>query len=179
MLPQPRASFDTPPREKVRGVNAFAGRGFEGNRHLGHIEDATAPCGAEGIAAAAVNATQGFEGGDSRRSVDAKELVASRRQRANAHGLQRPPLSAGHPAPEFCHFHLPRAYVGGTAAVLALVALSMVFYAYWSVPFLLLLLVQMTTVCIKIASSSSSTEPTSCQTQRSMPSSSRPRWKSA
>jgi len=39
-------------------------------------------------------------------------------------------------------FHLLRIHVGGTAPVWALVALSMVFYAYWSVPFLLLLLAQ-------------------------------------
>ena len=42
----------------------------------------------------------------------------------------------------FVIFHLIRAQVGGTAAIYALVALSMVFYAYWSVPFLVLLLVQ-------------------------------------
>lgn len=39
-------------------------------------------------------------------------------------------------------FHLLRIYIGGTAAVWALVALSMVFYAYWSIPFLLLLSAQ-------------------------------------
>jgi alginate O-acetyltransferase complex protein AlgI len=39
-------------------------------------------------------------------------------------------------------FHLLRIYVGGTVAVWALIALSMVFYAYWSIPFLLLLLAQ-------------------------------------
>jgi alginate O-acetyltransferase complex protein AlgI len=39
-------------------------------------------------------------------------------------------------------FHVVRVGVGGTAAVTALVAMSMLFYAYWSVPFLLLLLAQ-------------------------------------
>lgn len=39
-------------------------------------------------------------------------------------------------------FHLLRIYVGGTAAVSALVGLSMIFYAYWSIPFLLLLSAQ-------------------------------------
>jgi D-alanyl-lipoteichoic acid acyltransferase DltB (MBOAT superfamily) len=42
----------------------------------------------------------------------------------------------------FAISHLLRAYVGGTAAVVGLVGLSMAFYAYWSVPFLLLLLAQ-------------------------------------
>jgi alginate O-acetyltransferase complex protein AlgI len=42
----------------------------------------------------------------------------------------------------FAIFHLLRIYAGGTAAVSSLVALSMVFYAYWSVPFLLLLICQ-------------------------------------
>ena len=42
----------------------------------------------------------------------------------------------------FAIFHLLRAYLGGTAAIAALVGVSMVFYAYWSVPFLLLLLAQ-------------------------------------
>lgn len=42
----------------------------------------------------------------------------------------------------FAIFHLLRTYVGGTAAIYALVALSMLFYAYWSVPFLLLLIGQ-------------------------------------
>jgi len=39
-------------------------------------------------------------------------------------------------------FHLLRTTAGGTAATAALVGLSMVFYAYWSVPFLFLLLAQ-------------------------------------
>jgi D-alanyl-lipoteichoic acid acyltransferase DltB (MBOAT superfamily) len=39
-------------------------------------------------------------------------------------------------------FHALRIGVSGTAAVIGLVALSMLFYAYWSVPFLLLLLAQ-------------------------------------
>ena len=42
----------------------------------------------------------------------------------------------------FAIFHLLRVYAGGTAAVASLVALSMLFYAYWSVPFLLLLICQ-------------------------------------
>ena len=42
----------------------------------------------------------------------------------------------------FAIFHLLRIYAGGTAAVSSLVALSMVFYANWSVPFLLLLICQ-------------------------------------
>jgi alginate O-acetyltransferase complex protein AlgI len=39
-------------------------------------------------------------------------------------------------------FHAMRLTVGGTAAVAALIAMSMLFYAYWSIPFLLLLLAQ-------------------------------------
>ncbi len=39
-------------------------------------------------------------------------------------------------------FHLLRTMANGTAAVAALVGLSMCFYAYWSVPFLFLLLAQ-------------------------------------
>jgi alginate O-acetyltransferase complex protein AlgI len=39
-------------------------------------------------------------------------------------------------------FYLVRTYAGGTAAAWTLLGLSMVFYAYWSVPFLGLLLVQ-------------------------------------
>jgi D-alanyl-lipoteichoic acid acyltransferase DltB (MBOAT superfamily) len=39
-------------------------------------------------------------------------------------------------------FHLLRLTAGGTTAVAALIGLSMVFYAYWSVPFLFLLLGQ-------------------------------------
>jgi alginate O-acetyltransferase complex protein AlgI len=39
-------------------------------------------------------------------------------------------------------FHALRIGVGGTAAVTELIALSMLFYAYWSVPFLALLLAQ-------------------------------------
>ncbi len=39
-------------------------------------------------------------------------------------------------------FHGLRIGVGGSAAVIGLITLSMVFYAYWSVPFLLLLLAQ-------------------------------------
>jgi alginate O-acetyltransferase complex protein AlgI len=39
-------------------------------------------------------------------------------------------------------FHLLRAHAGGETAVWVLLALSMVFYAYWSVPFLCLLLAQ-------------------------------------
>jgi alginate O-acetyltransferase complex protein AlgI len=39
-------------------------------------------------------------------------------------------------------FHLLRIYIGGTQAIWALIALSMIFYAYWSIPFLLLLLGQ-------------------------------------
>src|ERR1700686_650641 len=42
----------------------------------------------------------------------------------------------------FAIFHLLRTYISGTAAIYALVALSMLFYAYWSMPFLLLLLGQ-------------------------------------
>ena len=43
----------------------------------------------------------------------------------------------------FAIFHLLRVYMDGTASIYALVALSMAFYAYWSVPFLLLLLAQL------------------------------------
>ena len=43
----------------------------------------------------------------------------------------------------FAIFHLLRVYVGGTASIYAVVALSMAFYAYWSIPFLLLLMAQM------------------------------------
>jgi alginate O-acetyltransferase complex protein AlgI len=39
-------------------------------------------------------------------------------------------------------FHLLRVYASGTVAVCGLVVLSMVFYSYWSVPFLCLLLAQ-------------------------------------
>jgi alginate O-acetyltransferase complex protein AlgI len=39
-------------------------------------------------------------------------------------------------------FHVLRIHAGGIAAVTALVALSMMFYAYWSLPYLLLLLAQ-------------------------------------
>jgi alginate O-acetyltransferase complex protein AlgI len=39
-------------------------------------------------------------------------------------------------------FHLLRAYVGGEEAHWALIILSMIFYSYWSVPFLCLLLAQ-------------------------------------
>jgi alginate O-acetyltransferase complex protein AlgI len=39
-------------------------------------------------------------------------------------------------------FHLMRRYVNGVAALTALVGLSLLFYAYWSVPFMLLLLTQ-------------------------------------
>ncbi len=39
-------------------------------------------------------------------------------------------------------FHLLRKTAGGDAAVLSLIGFSMVFYAYWSVPFLLLLFAQ-------------------------------------
>jgi D-alanyl-lipoteichoic acid acyltransferase DltB (MBOAT superfamily) len=39
-------------------------------------------------------------------------------------------------------FHALRVSAGGTAAVAGLIALSMLFYAYWSIPFLLLLLAQ-------------------------------------
>ena len=39
-------------------------------------------------------------------------------------------------------FHVLRAYVGGAEAHWALVILSMIFYSYWSVPFLCLLLAQ-------------------------------------
>src|ERR1700675_362524 len=39
-------------------------------------------------------------------------------------------------------FHALRCGVGGTVAVTGLVVLSMLFYAYWSIPFLLLLLGQ-------------------------------------
>ena len=42
-------------------------------------------------------------------------------------------------------FHLLRVHSGGTPAIVALVVLSMTFYAYWSVPFLLLLLGQIAT----------------------------------
>jgi alginate O-acetyltransferase complex protein AlgI len=42
----------------------------------------------------------------------------------------------------FLIFHLTRIYAGGTIGILVLVALSMAFYAYWSVPFLLILLTQ-------------------------------------
>lgn len=45
----------------------------------------------------------------------------------------------------FAVFHLLRVNVGGTAAISALVALSMLFYAYWSVAFLLLILGQIAT----------------------------------
>ena len=39
-------------------------------------------------------------------------------------------------------FHLTRTYANGTGAVVVLIALSMLFYSYWSIPYLLLLLIQ-------------------------------------
>ena len=39
-------------------------------------------------------------------------------------------------------FHLLRSYAGGTPALIALVGLSLYFYAYWNVAFMFLLLAQ-------------------------------------
>lgn len=45
-------------------------------------------------------------------------------------------------------YHLLRIFAGGTVGVWTLVGLSLVFYAYWSVPFMLLLLAQ---ICVNYA----------------------------